>query len=124
MDRESAVHALESVGAIEKLLDDCPHGVVKKIKEQLALFEEIAHGAFPGGYAGRCIYCEDPMGADEAVSVGDETCCSMCWAKIVAEMRNCAHTLEDATDEHGDPGRHCQKCGYFEGLETAPARPT
>ena len=118
MDREAAVCAMESVGAIEKLLDDCPHGVAKKIKDKLAVIEGIAHDAFPGGYDGECIYCDEPMGADESVCVGDEKSCNKCWEKRVEEMRACAHAFDDATDEHGEPGRHCQKCGYFECAET------
>lgn len=118
MDRDLGVHMMEAVGVIEKLLDDCPHGVAKKIKDNLAIFEEAADSAFPGGYAGNCIYCEDPVGYDESGPAGDELACNACLEKQRETMRKCDHTFEDAGDAFDEPGRLCSKCGAFQPAET------
>ncbi len=118
MDRDVAIEVLEAVGAIEKLLDDCPHGVAKKIKDKLVVCERAAHSAFPGDYAGECIYCEAPMGHDESVYVGEEHSCQKCYAERLEEIRTCEHTLEADTDEFGEECRSCRKCGYVEHPET------
>lgn len=117
MDRDLGVHMMEAIGAIEKLLDDCPHGVAKKIKDNLAIFEETADSAFPGGYAGNCIYCEEPVGHDESGHVGDEMACNTCIEKQREAMRKCVHEFEDAGDTSEEPGRFCSKCGAFQPTE-------
>lgn len=121
MDRDTAIEVMNALGEIEKLLDDCPHGVAKKIKDKLSLIEGVAEDAFPGGYDTSCIYCDEPMGHEESVSIGDEKCCPSCWAKRVEEMRTCEHKFEDGTDDFGDPERVCGKCGAIEICEKETA---
>lgn len=112
MDRAAAVELLSAVGAVENLLDDCPHGTAKKIKEKLAAIEGIADGVFPGGYAGECIDCDKPVGNEEVFRIGDdEACCPSCWEKRVDRMHSCQHEFQDDTDEHGDAIKVCHKCG-------------
>lgn len=112
MDRDTAVELMASVAAIENLLDECPHGIAKKIKSQMAVFEQAADDAFPGGYACDCIDCERPIGHDEAVSLGDERCCPGCWEKRKADVAACKHEYQPDTDEHGDDIQCCHKCGH------------
>ena len=72
LTRDLGVHMMAASGEINKLLDSCPHGAAMKIKDKLAVFADVADSAFPGGYAGECIYCEEPIGFDECVYSGDE----------------------------------------------------
>ena len=112
IDRDSAVDIMASVEAIDRLLDDCPHGIAKKIKAAMAVFEQIADDAFPGGYACGCICCDKPIGYAEAVSLGDESCCPTCWEERKADMAACDHEYGLEGDVHGDPIRSCMKCGH------------
>jgi len=120
MDRDTAVETMAALGEIEKLLEDVPHGIAKKIKAQLAVVDQAAEDAFPGGYACDCIYCDAPIGHEEAVSLGDEKCCPKCWEERKAEMAACEHTYQPDTDEFGDPIQQCHKCGYAKYGEDAP----
>jgi len=120
MDRSTAVEIMTALGEVEKLLDTCPHGIAKMIKQSLAVVEGAAEDAFPGGYACDCIYCDAPIGHEEAVSLGDEKCCPDCWEKRKAEMAACAHEYQPDHDEHGDPIQQCPKCGHAKYGEDAP----
>jgi len=112
MDRSTAAEVMTALGEIEKLLDDVPHGIAKKIKTQLIAVKGAAEDAFPGGYAGECVYCDAPIGHEEAVSLGNEKCCPKCWEGPEAEMAGCEHTYWPDTDEFGDPIQQCFKCGH------------
>lgn len=119
MDRQSAKSIFDAVEAVQELLNACPHGVAKQIETHLSNVVAIANDVFPGGYAGECIYCDESMGDDERISVGDEYCCPKCWGERVEEMRSCTHDLKPDRDDFGDPHLCCNKCGYAEPVEAA-----
>lgn len=117
IDRDSAVEMMKALSNIESLLEGVTHGIAKKIKSQMAVFEQVADDAFPGGYAGECCYCESPIGYDEQVNLGDESCCPACWEKRKADMAACKHEYGPEEDVHGDPINYCMKCGHAIGMD-------
>lgn len=119
MDKARAVDALKAAEKIRDLLDPVPHGLAREILYKLTTIEAVLEEEFPGGYAGGCVYCDEPMGHDEAVRVGEEEACQSCWKERLGEMQSCEHELRDDTDEHGDPGKSCGKCGFFQHVEMA-----
>jgi hypothetical protein len=119
MTRDQAVEAMEVVARVDKLLDTVPYGVAVKIKSELQTIANIADEAFPGGYAGDCFYCEESMGEDEAVRLGDERCCQKCYGERMEEIRSCTHVFEEfpSHDDDGEFGKSCALCGYFKPVE-------
>ena len=112
VDRETAVSMMKAISDIESLLEDVPHGIAKKIKSQMAAFEQVADDAFPGGYHCDCITCDEPIGHAESVAVGEEYICPSCWEKRKRDMAACEHSYLQETDVFGDTISHCEKCGY------------
>lgn len=120
MKRETAVAFLESLTAIENELDTCPHGVARRIEQHLRGMRDAIDEVFDGGYAGKCAYCERPIGHDENVRNGDEPLCKSCWKRQLEEMRTCRHDLKRDADEYGNAIWLCGKCGYVSPAAVGP----
>lgn len=112
MERDTASELLRVVSDVAGMLDAVPHGVAKKISALLQDVSTIADDVFPGGYAGKCSYCDAHIGHDESVAIGGEYYCQPCWSKRLDEIKSCDHDMQDGADEFGDKTRFCRQCGY------------
>lgn len=85
MTREEAEAVIKAAVKIGDLVEEIPHKIARKILDATKEITEIVgYDAFPGGYYGCCIMCEEPKGQDEMHSCGDEDVCGDClerWQK-------------------------------------------
>lgn len=60
----------------------------------------------------RCEHCSATVPIEDAVPHVDIYLCAACDSAWRAAFAHCRHRwVEPAADEHGDPGRYCERCG-------------
>lgn len=79
--REDAAFVINETMAIERMVQDIPYSTAKEIIRALETIRGIVGEAFPGGYFGKCAFCEEPKGEDEMETAGDEHVCEDCCDK-------------------------------------------
>lgn len=60
-----------------------------------------------------CESCNGVFPSDDCVPAGDVTFCQGCYDRWLVKFHSCEHRFEPGTDDHGEPGKFCPKCGGF-----------
>lgn len=76
-------------------------------------------GDYDGDYVG-CDYCDARVLYEDAVPAGDCYMCLACHEAWRVEAAKCEHKWDEDSNQHGDPGHCCHKCGMWTDTEPPP----
>lgn len=78
MTREDVKAVFAEAVKIETALGGLVHREAEAALRALQEIRDIVGEEVPGGYAGLCPMCDEPVGEDETVDYGDERICKKC----------------------------------------------